>query len=204
MLSGDNSILSRATDAKTNTDNSQIQERINLAYHSSLVDGQGKVTETSLENELKKEFNKTTLGEGWLDKTSVEGKWRITIDEISLDVPAGVESAQTYIILPNNNYQFGVFDEIKVSLNDYVGMTWYDFAMNNNTSYEIVNGSHRFDLKDMILNSYDLEDENAGLIKKSFGSSIYCISNDEMIDWGTEYCSSKILEGEVYYIKNYS
>lgn len=92
MLSGDNGILQKATTAKENTDNSQIQERINLAYHSSLVDGKGKVTEPSLENELKKEFNKDSLDEGWLDKTSVEGKWKITIDEVSLEVPAGEEA----------------------------------------------------------------------------------------------------------------
>ena len=89
MLAGDNSILQKATGAKTNTDNAQIQERINLAYHSALVDGQGEVTEPSLEKELKNEFNKSTLEDGWLDKTSVEGKWKITIDEISLEVPAG-------------------------------------------------------------------------------------------------------------------
>ena len=91
MLSGDNGILQKATTAKENTDNSQIQERINLAYHSSLVDGQGKVTEPSLESELKKEFNKTNLEEGCLDKTSKAGKWKITIDGISLEVPAGLE-----------------------------------------------------------------------------------------------------------------
>ncbi len=97
MLSGDNGVLQKATTAKENTDSSQIQERINLAYHSSLVEGQGKVTEPSLESELKKEFKKTTLDEGWLDKTSVEGKWKITIDGISSNVPAGTE--QTSILV---------------------------------------------------------------------------------------------------------
>ena len=90
MLAGDNSILQKATTAKETTDSTQIQERINLAYHSSLVDGQGKVIESILESELKKEFNKDTLDEGWLDKTSVEGKWKITIDGVYLEVPAGV------------------------------------------------------------------------------------------------------------------
>ena len=92
MLSGDNGILQKATDAKASANNSQIQEQINLAYHSSLVDGKGNVTEQSLENELKKEFSKTTLDDGWLDKTSVEGKWRITIDGVYLDVPPGISS----------------------------------------------------------------------------------------------------------------
>ena len=57
MLAGDNGILQKATTAKESTDSSQIQERINLAYHSSLVDGQGKVTEPSLESEIKKDVN---------------------------------------------------------------------------------------------------------------------------------------------------
>ena len=97
MLSGDNGILQKATTAKTNTDNAQIQEQINLAYHSALVNGQGEVTETSLETELKNEFNKSTLDEGWLDKTSAEGKWKITIDGVPLEVPAGVEFRKTGI-----------------------------------------------------------------------------------------------------------
>ena len=99
MLSGDNGILQKATTAKENTDNSQIQERINLAYHSALVDGQGEVTEASLEEELKKEFNKGTLDENWLDKTSVQGKWKITIDGISLNVPAGIDVADNKVAI---------------------------------------------------------------------------------------------------------
>lgn len=93
MLSGDNSILQNAADAKTNTGSSQIQERINLAYHSSLINGQGNVTEPSLESELKKEFNKAALDEGWLDKTSSTDMWRITIDGVYLDVKKGIEES---------------------------------------------------------------------------------------------------------------
>ena len=94
MLSGENGILRRTADAKVYTYVTQIQERINLAYHSALVDGQGEVAETLLETALKKEFNKTSLGEDWLDKTSVEGKWKITIDGISLEVPARKQNNQ--------------------------------------------------------------------------------------------------------------
>ena len=112
MLSGDNSILQKATTAKESTDSSQIQERINLAYHSSLVDGQGKVTEPSLEDELKKEFNKTTLDEGWLDKSSVEGKWKITINDVSLDVPTGIEQPPEPVTIPTGIYNEGQEIEI--------------------------------------------------------------------------------------------
>ena len=115
MLSGDNSILKRASDAKTNTNTVQIQERINIAYQSSFVDGQGKVTETSLENALKKEFNKTSLDEGWLDKTSEVGKWIITIDEVSQEVPAGNSSSSSSIDYGNKNEQtIAVGDDISI------------------------------------------------------------------------------------------
>lgn len=108
MLSGDNGILQKATDARTNTDRAEIQEQINLAYHSALVDGQGEVTKSSLEKELKKEFDKTTLDEGWLDKTSTAGKWKITINGVFLDVPAGNDEASFtfYVCIADVNEPF--------------------------------------------------------------------------------------------------
>ena len=69
-----------------------------MAYHSSLISGQGKVTEKSLESEMKKEFNKSTLDEGWLDKTSVSGKWKITIDNVFLELPAGISDDVSSVI----------------------------------------------------------------------------------------------------------
>ena len=98
MLSGNNGILSRATNAKKDTDNAQIKERINLAYHSAFTTGLGKLDENELANEMKTEFKdklvNNELPSGWLDKTSVTGKWRITIDGVYLDVPAGSENIQ--------------------------------------------------------------------------------------------------------------
>ena len=119
MLSGDNGILQKATTAKENTNNSQIQERINIAYHSSLAGGQGEVTEPSLENEIKKEFNKTTLEEGWLDKTSIEGKWRITIDDVYLDVPAGITNIPQAVI----NYGNKTAETVEVNDDIIIGST---------------------------------------------------------------------------------
>ena len=109
MLSGDNGILQKTTSAKKSTENSQIQEQINLAYHSALVDGRGEVTESSLENELKKEFGKVELDEGWLDKESEAEKWRITIDGISLDVPKGIEINEKNITVHNLGLQGGTY-----------------------------------------------------------------------------------------------
>ena len=138
MLSGDNSILQKATDAKENSEKAQIEERIKLAYHSSLVNGKGIVTEPSLESELKNEFNKTTLDEGWLDKTSVEGKWKITIDGVYLEVPAGSISTDSNSILG-----FGsVNDEYKIQFGHIVtgyGIegTWRLFYADSNNVYLI-------------------------------------------------------------------
>lgn len=41
---------------KTNTDNAQIRERIQLAYHSTLTGGQDSYTKDTLMDELKNEF----------------------------------------------------------------------------------------------------------------------------------------------------
>ena len=49
MLSGDNGILTRAGDAKTMTDEAQIREKIQLAYHSALTGGKGSYTKENLE-----------------------------------------------------------------------------------------------------------------------------------------------------------
>ena len=61
MLSGDNGILTRAGDAKTMTDEAQIREKIQLAYHSALTGGKGSYTKENLEEELENVFgeNKT-------------------------------------------------------------------------------------------------------------------------------------------------
>ena len=48
--------MQKATDAKTYSDEAQIKERIQLAYHSALVGGQGSYTKDTLMEELKKEF----------------------------------------------------------------------------------------------------------------------------------------------------
>ena len=53
MLTGDNSILNKTAVAKMKNDETQIEERIRLAYHSALAGGQGSYTKKNLEDELK-------------------------------------------------------------------------------------------------------------------------------------------------------
>ena len=85
MLSGDNSILQKATDAKTNSDNAQIKERIQLAYHSALTGGQGSYTKESLEEELEKEFGENNYNVDDSNNTN----WILTAQGQSVIISAG-------------------------------------------------------------------------------------------------------------------
>ena len=84
----------------------QTEEHINLAYYSALSKCSGQLDENILKEALKEEFgfaNDAELG-NWLDKTSIPGKWRITINGKYLDIPAG---APIVITVPIPNYTFG-------------------------------------------------------------------------------------------------
>ncbi len=84
MLSGDNSILQRATDAKTKSDEAQIKERIQLAYHSALTGGQGSYTKNTLMDELKNEFE-TDYDVDDSDDTN----WKMMAHGQEITIPAG-------------------------------------------------------------------------------------------------------------------
>ena len=88
MLSGDNGILKRATDAKTKNDEAQIRERIQLAYHSALtkdITGEsGELTMPTLQGELNNEFTGKTV-----TITPSDKEWTIKVDDVEETVPAG-------------------------------------------------------------------------------------------------------------------
>ncbi len=92
MLSGDNSILQKATDAKTYSDSAQIKERIQLAYHSALTGGQGSYTKESLENELKTEFGENNYSVDDSDNTN----WILNAKGQSITIPAGKKEQRKY------------------------------------------------------------------------------------------------------------
>lgn len=85
MLSGDNGVLQRATDAKTRSDEAQIKERIQLAYHSALTEGQGSYTKESLEDELEKEFGENNYN---VDDSDSDN-WILSAKGQSVTIPAG-------------------------------------------------------------------------------------------------------------------
>ena len=95
MLSGDNGVLQRATDAKTNTDNAQIRERIQLAYHSALtkdITGEnGELTKKTLQEELDNEFKDKTAT---ITPNEDNTQWVIKVDEVEVTVTAGKDIPQ--------------------------------------------------------------------------------------------------------------
>lgn len=75
MLSGDNSILSKAGQARDITGEKAIAERVQLAYLGALATGQGEATEEGLTTALNSEFGsgKYTLAQD-LSKVTIDGK----------------------------------------------------------------------------------------------------------------------------------
>ncbi len=104
MLSGDNSILQKATDAKTKSDEAQIKERIQLAYHSALtkdITGEnGELTMPTLLEELNDEF----VGKTVIITPSADNKeWTIKVDNVEETVPAGNNDTPQVATLPSTD-----------------------------------------------------------------------------------------------------
>ena len=93
MLAGDNSILQKAADAKSKSDDAQIKERIQLAYHSALIGGQGSYTKETLLNELKNEFESEYDVDDSDDKN-----WVLYAKGQSVIIPAGSSEQEKYAI----------------------------------------------------------------------------------------------------------
>ena len=78
MLSGDNSILNRATQAKNVTGEKQIQEKIRLAVAGAIANGNGSITEDLLTAELNKQFGEN--GYELIDKE--DDSWDVKVGEV--------------------------------------------------------------------------------------------------------------------------
>ena len=78
MLTGENSILNRATQAKTNTGLSQIDEKIKLANAAAIARGQGTLDYDILKEELAKVLG--TEGEDWTISAKETNPWVVTVD----------------------------------------------------------------------------------------------------------------------------
>ena len=114
MLSGDNSILQRATTAKTNTNNSQIKEKIQLAELAARTYGEGNLTYSKLNEELAKEFG--TKGTGYNISDESENPWKITVGDVEYDISHG-ETAPTGIQPGESGYAGGYYDDPYIPIN---------------------------------------------------------------------------------------
>ena len=139
MLSGDSSILQKATDAKTNTDNSQIKERIQLAYHSALTVGQGSYTKDTLMDELKNEF------ETDYDVDDSDTKnWKLKAHGQEVIIPAGKEDTGkvTIKIGTTNLKEESDLSALYGETTDYTsvsGVNWQLFYSDDDYIYLIAN-----------------------------------------------------------------
>ena len=123
MLTGNNGILQKTADAKERTDNAQITERIQLAYHSALAGGKGSYTKESLEVELEKEFGQNNYNvnddsdEEWILFAKVQGKEQsITIPAGEIDLSVDTTWQQAFIFPTYGNYTRYTLDETNKTL----------------------------------------------------------------------------------------
>ena len=166
MLSGDNSILRRATTAKENTEKTQIEERIKLAYHAALTGGQGSYTKDSLEKELTKEF-----GDEFEEVDDSNDKnWILKAGGQSVTIPAGKVynagkiSAKVYVYTDSNSNNI-TWNVITITAEE--GQTWKEWANDANNMDSVVM-LDSFSLKDYI-NSTDTVDIEGETFRKLNG-----------------------------------
>ena len=131
MLSGDNGILQKATDVKTNSNNAQIKERLQLAYHSALTGGQGSYTKDNLEEELEKEFGENNYNVDDSDNTN----WILSAKGQDVTIPAG--KATEIGKLASEIFESDGTTEGKMHIGDYVN---YPVYYDNVSSYEYYTG----------------------------------------------------------------
>ncbi len=121
MLSGDNGVLQRATDAKTKSDEAQIRERIRLAYNSALAkditNKNREVQKSTLEDELEKEFPNKTIE---IADSSDKKEWVITIDGVTENVPIGKDTPIVLKVAEHKNEKFSMNTELEDSFGNKI------------------------------------------------------------------------------------
>ena len=151
MLSGDNGILQKATDAKTRTDEAQIRERIRLAYNSALTkditNQNGEVQKSTLEDELENEFPNKTIG---IAESTDKKEWVITIDGVTENVPIGKDTSEepktTLKIAEHKNEKFSTNTELEDSFGNKITVP---------AGFKVVEGNN-------VTDGIVIEDVNAG------------------------------------------
>ena len=128
MLSGDNSILKRATDSKKNTEESQIIENVRIDSSSKITENKGNgLSKKQLKDVLKKYFNEEEVGNLEIpddvstsneELTTKDGKYKIKLSDI---YNGKVENRWEY----NHDLQTVENDKLTLKIGDYVNTTPY-------------------------------------------------------------------------------
>ena len=128
MLTGDNSILKRATDSKKNTEESQIIEEAKIDILAKITDNEGKaISKKQLKDVLKNYFNEEEIGELEIPDdlsaandqlTTKDGKYKIKLSDI---YNGKVENRWEY----NHDLQIVENDKLTLKVGDYVNTTPY-------------------------------------------------------------------------------
>ena len=93
MLNGDNSILSRAGEAKERTEDSDIQDKIRLAYTATNIEGKGIPDYDKFRAELAKEFG--TEGTDWKISKSSSNPWVVTVYKGTRSIQESINVAES-------------------------------------------------------------------------------------------------------------
>lgn len=131
MVLGENGILQRARDAKTKSDEAQIRERIQLAYHSALTKDilgkDGELTMTTLQTELDNEFTGKTVN---ITPNIDKNEWIIKVDNVEEKIIAGKDNAVKLIGSEYDKGNIKVGDRLTYSANNVEN--WIVFGKDNN------------------------------------------------------------------------
>ena len=128
MLTGDNSILKKATDSKKNTEESQIIEEAKIDILAKITDNEGKaISKKQLKDVLKNYFNEEEVGKLEIpddlstandELTTKDGKYKIKLSDI---YNGKVENRWEY----DHVLQTVENDKITLKIGDYVNTTPY-------------------------------------------------------------------------------
>ena len=148
MLSGDNGILNRATQAKDETEIKGILEKIQLAVTASMLNKDATIEENTLDKELTDYFgtngyNKTPKGNGWIIKVGesefevsstgkVKQKTIVVADTLGIE-PTYDESQMTPVVYDETKKEW-VEADVKTQNN------WFDYSNQKWANVETENG----------------------------------------------------------------
>ena len=123
MLTGQNGILNRASEAKTKTEVSEEKEKIDLAAMEALTDGYGKITKDSLKKALESQLGKDVELTG-------NGPWQYLGDEGAYTITEDGKNAKGWIYLYDAN---GMPEKVTngqgttLSIGDYINYNPADY-----------------------------------------------------------------------------